>query len=147
MSVHTSLSSHCLDTAIGKPAANLKLTLQMEQEGEWKTLGSHSTDGIGVPSSLVVLKADDGRVTGKVWGDVLPGTGAGKYRIVFYTKDYFENHGISSYLYPGMQMSLRADEFLSEIPILFEITPALTGTHFHIPLLLSPFGYSTYRGS
>lgn len=45
MSVHTSLSSHCLDTAIGKPASGLKSTLQIEEDGVWRTLAEHPTDG------------------------------------------------------------------------------------------------------
>jgi len=54
----------------------------------------------------------------------------GIYRMLFDTKTYFENIGTKGF-YP-------------EVPVIFEITD---GEHYHIPLLLSPFGYSTYRGS
>jgi 5-hydroxyisourate hydrolase len=55
---------------------------------------------------------------------------AGIYKIEFFTKDYFDHAGLKSF-YPV-------------IPIVFEITST---EHYHIPLLLSPFGYTTYRGS
>tara|TARA_B100000497_G_C7615794_1_gene369836 strand:- start:451 stop:792 length:342 start_codon:yes stop_codon:yes gene_type:complete len=54
----------------------------------------------------------------------------GVHRMLFQTKAYFENQNLKSF-YP-------------EIPIIFEITDE---SHYHIPLLLSPYGYSTYRGS
>jgi len=72
---------------------------------------------------------DDGRVadfTGD--GDVLP---AGAYRLTFYTGDYHERLGQRGF-YP-------------HVDIAFEIEG--DGQHYHVPLLLNPFGYSTYRGS
>lgn len=42
---HTSISSHCLDTATGKPAGGLRSTLQIEENGQWKTLAEHNTNG------------------------------------------------------------------------------------------------------
>ena len=71
----------------------------------------------------------DGRV-GDFTGsdDVLPG---GVYRLTFYTGDYHERMGL--------------DAFWPEVDVAFEI--AGDGRHYHVPLLLNPFGYSTYRGS
>ena len=70
---------------------------------------------------------DDGRVR-----DLLPnGAGPAIYRIRFDTAAYFEARGVKGF-YP-------------EVAIQFEVTDA--GEHHHVPLLLSPFGYSTYRGS
>jgi 5-hydroxyisourate hydrolase len=69
---------------------------------------------------------DDGRVSG--WdGD----TTAGVHRLVFGTGDYFAAQGTATF-YP-------------EVVVVFEVADA--GAHHHVPLLLSPFGYSTYRGS
>lgn len=71
----------------------------------------------------------DGRVA-----DLLPGTHVlepGEYRLLFATGTYFRH--------------LDKDTFYSMIPIIFTIGE--TDAHYHVPLLLSPFGYSTYRGS
>lgn len=107
---------------------------------------THALDtSIGVPASnmMITLKglnADewkpisvgitnaDGRI-----GDVLPAgrkLSAGNYMIVFDTKAYYENHNQKGF-YP-------------EVSIQFRVTDA---SHYHIPLLINPFGYSTYRGS
>jgi 5-hydroxyisourate hydrolase len=93
----------------------------------------------GVPVSLEVRRGEtwepagagvtdeDGRV-----GDLLSGaTAAGTYRIAFDTGAYFAARGERGF-YP-------------EVTVVFEVTEA--GAHHHVPLLLSPFGYSTYRGS
>lgn len=55
----------------------------------------------------------------------------GTYRLLFHAGTYFQG--------------LRAASFYSEIPVVFEVREP--GAHYHVPLLLSPFGYSTYRGS
>ncbi|MBC7872781.1 MAG: hydroxyisourate hydrolase [Ferruginibacter sp.] len=70
----------------------------------------------------------DGRVTGLLkTGDLLQ---PGIYKMRFETKDYFDKEAIATF-YPYVE-------------IVFDIT---TGEHYHIPLLLNPYGYSTYRGS
>lgn len=68
----------------------------------------------------------DGRVAKPFGGDL----GAGEYELLFETGEYF------------MRADLRS--FYAEIPVRFSL---LGGEHYHVPLLLSPFGYSTYRGS
>ena len=107
------ITTHVLDTALGKPAAGVALVLER-------------VDG---PSVLARGVTDaDGRVA-----DLLaPGSlEAGTYRITFDTAAYFAATGRQSF-YPS-------------VSVVFEIRdPA---QHYHVPLLLSPFGYSTYRGS
>jgi 5-hydroxyisourate hydrolase len=56
---------------------------------------------------------------------------SGTYRLLFHASAYYQ--------------ALNVETFYSEIPIIFEVRDA--GAHYHVPLLLSPFGYSTYRGS
>ena len=73
------------------------------------------------------IKNDDGRVPGFMDGITIE---PGVYRMLFDTKSYFDNSGTKGF-YPYA-------------PIVFEITDT---EHYHIPLLLNPFGYSTYRGS
>lgn len=69
----------------------------------------------------------DGRIRDLLAGELA----AGVYRITFHTGAYFEARGV--------------DSFYPEVAIVFRI--AAPGEHYHVPLLLSPFGYSTYRGS
>ena len=104
------LSTHVLDTALGKPASGI--TVALERDG--KSLGQGITD-------------TDGRV--RDWGTAAAMT-PGAYRLVFSVGEYFAGQGTPA--------------FYSTITIDFIVRDA---THYHVPLLLSPFGYSTYRGS
>lgn len=110
------ITSHVLDTALGRPAHGLALRLEFhESDGSWRTLATGTTNR-------------DGRVT-----DLLPPgpLARGRYRMHFDTGAY--------------QRAAGQPVFYPEVSIVFEILAE--GDHYHIPLLLSPFGYSTYRGS
>lgn len=112
----TQITSHILDTSVGRPAASVQISLLQQQDDDWQLLGSGSTN-------------DDGRVadfTGNT--DVLA---AGTYKLTFYLSDYYARQKQSSF-YPF-------------VDVVFEIEG--DGQHYHVPLLLNPFGYSTYRGS
>ena len=112
----TQITTHILDTAIGRPAADVLVTLLRQHGDDWLMLGSAPTDA-------------DGRVADFTGSDeVLP---AGVYRLTFYVGDYHERGGAAG--------------FWPHVDIAFEI--AGDGQHYHVPLLLNPFGYSTYRGS
>lgn len=102
------ISTHVLDTANGRPAAGVPITLEIEH-GEWEIVVMGKTDADG----RLRLVADP------------PETG--KYRITFDSGAYFP------------------DGFFPEVTIEFVIRNS--AQHYHVPLLLSPFGYSTYRGS
>lgn len=107
------LSSHVLDTTLGKPAKGIALTLTLP-------------DG----STLSGETDNDGRF--KNWALVDDsGFPAGIYNLRFHCKSYLiETHGSS---------------FYPHIDITFELTE--NGGHYHVPLLISPFGFSSYRGS
>ena len=114
------LTTHVLDTALGRPAAGLKITLYR--------LGNSS------PQKLAEAVTNaDGRTNGPMLAGaaLLPGC----YELVFCAGDYLRETG---QIEPGVG-------FLDEIPIRFGIRES--GQHYHVPLLLSPFAYSTYRGS
>jgi 5-hydroxyisourate hydrolase len=113
------LTTHVLDTATGKPAASLKIEL-------WS---------LGAARRL--LKSATTNSDGRTDGPLLQGDGfaAGAYELLFFAGDYLRQQG-SKWAEPL---------FLDVIPIRFGIADA--GQHYHVPLLLSPFGYSTYRGS
>ncbi len=109
------ITTHVLDTAIGRPAAGVTITLERLEGDAAIELARGVTD-------------DDGRI-----GTLLaPGSlQAGTYRLTFFVGEYLQASGRSGF-YP-------------HIPVVFTITA--TDEHYHVPLLLNPFGYSTYRGS
>ena len=109
------ITTHILDTHLGKPAQHVPIQLRKLKEGVFVEIASGSTD-------------DDGRIS-----DLLPpGTiASGVYQMRFDTQAYHSALGIEGF-YP-------------EVVVTFEIKA--TDEHYHIPLLLSPFAYSTYRGS
>ena len=112
------ITTHILDTAQGKPAAGVAVKLEYQKENQFQTLGESKTDS-------------DGRVKDLLGED--HGLQAGNYRLTFDTDSYFTNEKLESF-YPFAQ-------------IVFKINANQVKEHFHVPLLLSGFGYSTYRGS
>ncbi|SFB46426.1 5-hydroxyisourate hydrolase [Rhizobium sp. NFR07] len=117
----TGLTTHVLDTASGAPAQGMVIDLyRIEGEGR-KKLKSVTTNA-------------DGRVDG---GPILIDASfvVGTYELVFHAGDYLRGRGVP----------LTDPAFLDVIPIRFGISD--TTAHYHVPLLISPYGYSTYRGS
>lgn len=114
------LTTHVLDTARGAPAAGIAITLYR--------LSGDNREGI----AEAVTNAD-----GRTDSPILPKDrfAAGRYELVFHTGAYLDATGTP----PG------DPRFLDDIPIRFGMSDP--GAHYHVPLLLSPFGYSTYRGS
>ena len=112
------LTTHVLDTASGRPAAGLVVAPQLD--GDANCLKTVTTNG-------------DGRLDAPVLeGDAFtPGT----YELRFCAGDYLR----------GLGIELTEPAFLDVIPVRFGIADA--SQHYHVPLLLSPYGYSTYRGS
>ncbi len=113
------LTTHVLDTALGKPAAALAVTLRR-------------ADGSGGALARIVTNSDGRAEHPLMEGDAMQ---AGRYELVFAVGAYFDRVGVT----------LPEPKFLEEVVIRFGI--ADPNAHYHVPLLLSPFGYSTYRGS
>ena len=115
------LSTHVLDTMNGCPAAGMRVTLQALDGAQARTIKS------------LTLNAD-GRSDG---GPLLDSAtmASGRYRLVFSVAAYFRARGIA----------LPEPAFIDEVPIEFGIADA--AGHYHVPLLVSPWSYSTYRGS
>jgi len=115
------LSTHVLDTAHGRPAAGMKVTLQRMQ------VGDHS-----VTVKSLTLNHD-----GRAEGPLLDAAemAAGRYRLVFEVAPYFKALGVA----------LPEPPFIDTVQLDFGIADA--GGHYHVPLLVSPWSYSTYRGS
>ena len=114
------LSTHVLDTAHGRPAANLQLELYT-LDGDARQL---ITSG--------VTNAD-----GRTDAPLLSGDGmrTGTFELVFHVGAYFATLGVT----------LTEPPFLDVIPVRFSITDAMQ--NYHVPLLTTPWSYSTYRGS
>lgn len=115
------LSTHVLDTMHGCPAAGMAVTLQRLDGPVVLTLASFSLNA-------------DGRSPG---GPLLEGASMlpGRYRLLFAVADYFRARGVG----------LPDPAFLDVVPIDFGIADA--AAHYHVPLLASPWAYSSYRGS
>jgi 5-hydroxyisourate hydrolase len=114
------LTTHVLDTANGCPAAGMRVVLMRFE------------NGVAQPVKAVVLDAD-----GRAAAPLLEGAEyrPGRYRLVFSVAAYFAARGAV----------LAEPPFLDEVPIDFGIASA--DQHYHVPLLTSPWAYSTYRGS
>ena len=112
----SAITTHVLDTARGRPAAGVPVTLEVEAAGGWTMLGKGKTNADGRVSDLV---PDETAIQ------------AGVYRLIFDTARYFASNSV--------------DAFYPQVTIIFKVENP--DQHYHVPLLLSPFGYSTYRGS
>ncbi|MEU8887714.1 hydroxyisourate hydrolase [Streptomyces sp. NPDC048442] len=131
-----SVSTHILDTSIGRPAEGvaISLTARSGSDAEWVPLGGSKTDPDGRCKDLPALPE-----------------GTTHVRLDFETETYFLNkHSASKKSETEAEAQQDAPRvrdsgaFFPEVAITFAVVP---GEHFHVPLLLNPFGYSVYRGS
>ncbi len=114
------LTTHVLDTALGKPAAGLRIELFRLTGADAASVTTDTTN-------------EDGRCDAPLLdGDAFA---PGRYQLVFHAGAYLD----------ALNLDLPDPKFLDEVVIRFGISEA--DQHYHVPLLLSPFGYSTYRGS
>ncbi|MER8071968.1 hydroxyisourate hydrolase [Streptomyces sp. NPDC094034] len=123
-----SVSTHILDTSIGRPAEGVAIALAARggPGARWEALGGARTDADGRCEDLPELPVGTTRV-----------------RLDFETEAYFTSRQEAE----ARQDAPRARDrgvFFPEVAITFTVTP---GEHYHVPLLLNPFGYSVYRGS
>jgi 5-hydroxyisourate hydrolase len=113
------LTTHVLDTAQGRPGAGLTVEL-------------YALAGVRRRLASIVTNRDGRAPAPLLEGDALQ---PGSYELVFHAGDYFRRQGLD----------LPEPAFLDQIVIRFGI--AAPDQHYHVPLLLAPYGYSTYRGS
>ncbi len=115
------LSTHVLDTAQGRPAAGVPVTLfRIEASGERREIKRARTNGDG--------RLDAPALSGKEME-------AGRYELVFEAGEYFLAQGLAT----------SSPAFLDRVPLAFAISNP--EANYHVPLLVSPWSYSTYRGS
>lgn len=116
----SALTTHILDTSLGKPAAGVRIHLHRWVENQPQHVSTHTTNEDG--------RCDSPILTGEAFA-------TGTYELVFDMGSYLRQH----------HAPLPEPLFLDQIVIRFGISNPLA--HYHVPLLVSPFGYSTYRGS
>jgi len=109
------ITTHILDTSLGKPAAGVTIRL-LHQEGQtWKEIARGITNA-------------DGRITDLLHAATTVPQGI--YKLRFETQPYFDLRSVHAF-YPFIEVAFQTND----------------SEHYHVPLLLNPFGYSTYRGS
>jgi len=106
------ISTHILDTSLGKPAGGVQVKLEKREDHAWVIVESNQTN-------------EDGRIAFNCPSE------AGVYRLLFETEGYFKR--------------LQKEHFFLTTPVVFEVKDVTR--KYHVPLLLNPYGYSTYRGS
>jgi len=115
------LTTHVLDTSRGCPAAGLRIDFsRLDADGRTRLIRTVTTNA-------------DGRVDAPLLGPA--DMELGRYELLFHVGDYFRSVGGAQTQRP----------FLDQVPVRFTI--AEPATHYHVPLLVSPYGYVTYRGS
>ncbi|MGW5863186.1 hydroxyisourate hydrolase [Streptomyces sp. NPDC055239] len=129
-----SVSTHILDTSVGRPAegVTISLTARSGRDAEWVALGGSATDADGRCKDLPALPE-----------------GTTHVRLDFEVEQYFSTnqHSDTKKQAEAQQDAPRVRDsgaFFPEVAITFAVDP---GEHYHVPLLLNPFGYSVYRGS
>ncbi|MFD8231735.1 hydroxyisourate hydrolase [Streptomyces sp. NPDC059696] len=129
-STTASVSTHILDTSVGRPAEGVAVHLSARagREAAWQELGGSATDADGRCKDLPALPE-----------------GTTHVRLDFAVEPYFEK---SANQQADAQQDAPANRdsgaFFPEVAITFAVE---AGEHYHVPLLLNPFGYSVYRGS
>ncbi|GGN31814.1 hydroxyisourate hydrolase [Streptomyces fuscichromogenes] len=128
-STTASVSTHILDTSVGCPAAGVavRLAARPGREAGWQALGAGTTDADGRCRDLPDLPE-----------------GTTHVRLDFAVEPYFEKKQADAQQDAPANRDSGPAVFFPEVAITFAVVP---GEHYHVPLLLNPFGYSVYRGS
>ncbi|MEU6512219.1 MULTISPECIES: hydroxyisourate hydrolase [Streptomyces] len=128
-STTASVSTHILDTSVGRPAEGVavQLSARSGRDADWQTLGGSATDADGRCKDLPALPE-----------------GTTHVRLDFAVEPYFEKKQADAQQDAPANRDSGRGVFFPEVAITFAVVP---GEHYHVPLLLNPFGYSVYRGS
>ncbi|MEV7325418.1 hydroxyisourate hydrolase [Streptomyces sp. NPDC093970] len=128
-STTASVSTHILDTSLGRPAEGVavRLSARRGRAADWQALGAGATDPDGRCKDLPA-----------------PPEGTTHVRLDFAVEPYFEKKQADAQQDAPANRDSGPAVFFPEVAITFAVEP---GEHYHVPLLLNPFGYSVYRGS
>ncbi|MGW0498088.1 hydroxyisourate hydrolase [Streptomyces sp. NPDC003007] len=126
-SATASVSTHVLDTSAGRPAGGVAVHVcaRTGRTADWQALGGSATDADGRCKDLPALPE-----------------GTTHVRLDFAVEPYFEKKQADAQ--QDAPANRDSGAFFPEVAITFAVEP---GEHYHVPLLLNPFGYSVYRGS
>ncbi|MBD8070103.1 hydroxyisourate hydrolase [Bacillus sp. PS06] len=116
------LTTHILDITHGKPAANVNIDLYVAVESS-----------TSLEFRKTVTTNEDGRIDAPLLTD--EELTVGEYELIFHIGDYFRTKSLE----------LAEPHFLEKVPVRFSVSEV--GAHYHVPLLVSPWGYQVYRGS
>ncbi|MBO0334155.1 hydroxyisourate hydrolase [Sneathiella sp. CAU 1612] len=114
------LTTHVLDTTAGAPGEGIQIELFRQTDNQWTLIETRRTNADG--------RCDEPLLEGDSFSQ-------GQYELHFHVGPYFDQSGLV----------LPNPKFFDEVVLRFGIADA--EEHYHVPLLISPFGYSTYRGS
>lgn len=114
------LSTHILDTSTGRPGSGIRICLHRLSEQQRTLIGEYTSNNDG--------RVDEPLLTQET-------ASIGQYELTFYVGDYFRANGTP----------LADPAFLDDVVLRFAISDP--SQHYHVPLLISPWAYSTYRGS
>lgn len=114
------LTTHVLDTATGRPAAAMRIDFAVLDGDSWRHLKTLHTNADGRTDEPVLA------------GDAMT---SGQFQLLFHVAHYYRGTGVQ----------LADPPFLDVVPLRFGI--ADPNAHYHVPLLCTPWSYSTYRGS
>ncbi|MFC8430519.1 hydroxyisourate hydrolase [Streptomyces sp. NPDC057253] len=128
-STTASVSTHILDTSVGRPAEGVavRLSARSGRDADWQALGGSATDADGRCKDLPALPE-----------------GTRHVRLDFEVEPYFLKKQADAQQDAPANRDSGTGVFFPEVAITFAVVP---GEHYHVPLLLNPFGYSVYRGS
>lgn len=128
-STTASVSTHILDTSVGRPAEGVavQLSARSGRDANWQALGGSATDADGRCKDLPALPE-----------------GTTHVRLDFAVEPHFEKKQADAQQDAPANRDSGTGVFFPEVAITFAVVP---GEHYHVPLLLNPFGYSVYRGS
>jgi 5-hydroxyisourate hydrolase len=113
------VTTHVLDTARGTPGDGMRIEVSRWDGSAWRTLGTARTNAGGRTDEPLVA-ADEFE--------------PGLHRFCFHVGEYFARHGVATAETP----------YLDRVPVDVQLTA--DGGHYHVPLVVSPWGYTTYRG-
>ena len=125
------LSTHVLDTALGKPAEGIKIALYRVSGNSHRKIAEAVTNVDGRTDAPIL---DEKAFKTGTYELILKAFKTGTYELIFFAGDYLRS----------TEQAAEEPLFLDQVPIRFGMS---ADDHYHVPLLLSAYGYSTYRGS
>ncbi|KAI4625755.1 hypothetical protein J4E80_002888 [Alternaria sp. BMP 0032] len=127
------ITCHVLDTTLGRPGPNIPVTLTLHPTTTTSTASTPKFSGLTNADGRVTAWTPSTPFSSASLEEVFAQEGDQKYSLTFDTERYFGERGVKT--------------FFPEVEVKFLVRQEAKGEHYHVPVLLGPFGYTTYRGS